>query len=70
MEVVGIFYAYLVYFVAIWYFLWPFGIFCGHLIYLVFFRHDKTDIDDNFISSNSAYICELKKTNRTSTLKN
>jgi hypothetical protein len=25
----------LVYFVAIWYSLWPFGIFCGHLVYFV-----------------------------------
>jgi hypothetical protein len=25
----------LVYFIAIWYILWPFGIFCGHLVYFV-----------------------------------
>jgi hypothetical protein len=25
----------LVYFVAVWYILWPFGIFCGHLAYFV-----------------------------------
>jgi hypothetical protein len=31
---VGIFCAYLVYFVAIWYIPWQFGIFCGHLVYL------------------------------------
>jgi hypothetical protein len=30
---VGIFYVYLVYFTAIGNILWPFGIFCGHLVY-------------------------------------
>jgi hypothetical protein len=33
MEDVGIFYGYLVYFMAIWYSLWPSGIFCGFLVY-------------------------------------
>jgi hypothetical protein len=33
---IGLFYDYLVYFVAIWYILWPFGIFCGHLAYLLY----------------------------------
>jgi hypothetical protein len=26
----------LVYFVAFWYILWPFGIFCGHLVYVFY----------------------------------
>jgi hypothetical protein len=34
-EDVGIFYGHLVYFMAIWYILWPFGIFYGHLVYFV-----------------------------------
>jgi hypothetical protein len=34
MEGVGKFYGHLVYFMAIWYILWPFGIFYGHLVYL------------------------------------
>jgi hypothetical protein len=33
MENAGIFYAYLVYFIAIGNILWPFGIFCGHLVF-------------------------------------
>jgi hypothetical protein len=33
MENVGIFYIHLVYFTAIGNILWPFGIFCGHLVY-------------------------------------
>jgi hypothetical protein len=32
---VDIYYGHLVYFTAIWYILWPFGIFCGHLVYFV-----------------------------------
>jgi hypothetical protein len=31
MKDVGKFYGHFVYFTAIWYSLWPFGIFCGHL---------------------------------------
>jgi hypothetical protein len=31
----SLFYSHLVYFVAIWYILWPFGIFCGYLVYFV-----------------------------------
>jgi hypothetical protein len=34
MEDVGIFYAPLVYFTAIWSSLWPFGIFDGYLVYI------------------------------------
>jgi hypothetical protein len=30
----GIFYDHLEYFMAIWYNLWPFGIVCGHLLYV------------------------------------
>jgi hypothetical protein len=30
---VGIFYDHLVYFMALWNILWPFGIVCGHLLY-------------------------------------
>jgi hypothetical protein len=30
---VGIFNCHLVYFTAIWYILWHFGIFCGHLVF-------------------------------------
>jgi hypothetical protein len=30
---VGIMYDHLEYFMAIWYYLWPFGIVCGHLLY-------------------------------------
>jgi hypothetical protein len=33
MENVDIFYDHLEYFTAIWYYLWPFGIVCGHLVY-------------------------------------
>jgi hypothetical protein len=29
------FYDYLVYFVAVWYILWPFGIFCCRLVYFL-----------------------------------
>jgi hypothetical protein len=35
MEDAGIFYGHLVYFVAIWYILWPLGIFCSHWVYFV-----------------------------------
>jgi hypothetical protein len=31
---VGIIYDYLVYFMVIWYILWPFAIFYGHLVYI------------------------------------
>jgi hypothetical protein len=37
MENVGIFYGHLEYFTAIWYNLWPFGIFCGNLVYFLRF---------------------------------
>jgi hypothetical protein len=33
MEDVGICYVHFVYFAAKWYILWPFGTFCGHLVY-------------------------------------
>jgi hypothetical protein len=33
MEKVGIFYGHLEYIVAMWSILWPFGIYCGHLVY-------------------------------------
>jgi hypothetical protein len=33
MENLGIFYDHLVYFTAIGNMLWPFGVFCGHLVY-------------------------------------
>jgi hypothetical protein len=29
---VGLFYGHLIYFMPIWYILWPFGIFCGNLV--------------------------------------
>jgi hypothetical protein len=32
-KILGIFYDHLVYFMAIWNILWPFGIFCGNLVY-------------------------------------
>jgi hypothetical protein len=35
MENVVIFYEHLKYFTAIWYNLWPFGIVCGHLVYIL-----------------------------------
>jgi hypothetical protein len=35
MEYVGILYGHLVYFMAIWYILWPFGILHGHLVYFM-----------------------------------
>jgi hypothetical protein len=35
MENVGIFYGHLVYFIAIWYTLWPFGILYSHLVYFI-----------------------------------
>jgi hypothetical protein len=31
---IDMFYGTLEYFMAIWYFLWSFGIFCGHLVYI------------------------------------
>jgi hypothetical protein len=34
MEGAGILHAHLVYFMAIWYILWPFGIFYGYLVYI------------------------------------
>jgi hypothetical protein len=34
---VGIFYGHLGYFMVIWYVLWPFGIFCGYLVFLWLF---------------------------------
>jgi hypothetical protein len=42
MEELGLFYGRLVYFTAVWYILWPFGVFCRHLVhifnsYLVYF---------------------------------
>jgi hypothetical protein len=37
MENLGIFNARLVYFTAIGNILWPFGIFCGHLVYISLF---------------------------------
>jgi hypothetical protein len=33
MDDVCIFYSHLVNFMAIWYMLWPFSLFCGHLVY-------------------------------------
>jgi uncharacterized protein YhhL (DUF1145 family) len=36
MENLGIFYGHLVYFTAIGNILWPFGIFCRHLVYVLF----------------------------------
>jgi hypothetical protein len=33
---VGIFYDHLLYIKAIWYYLWPFGIVCGHLLFFSF----------------------------------
>jgi hypothetical protein len=38
MEDVGILYGHLVYFVTIWYILWPFGIFCGQFEYFMAIR--------------------------------
>jgi hypothetical protein len=35
MDDAGIFYGHLVNFAAIWYILWPFGQFCGHLVYFM-----------------------------------
>jgi hypothetical protein len=35
MAIFGYFTAILVYFMAIWYILWPFGIFYGHLVYFM-----------------------------------
>jgi hypothetical protein len=35
MEDVALICVHLVYFVAVWYILWPFSIFCGRLVYLV-----------------------------------
>jgi hypothetical protein len=35
MENVDVFYGHLVYFTAIGYILWPFGIFCVHLVFLM-----------------------------------
>jgi hypothetical protein len=35
MEYFGILYGHLIYFMAIWYIMWPFGLFCGHLVYCV-----------------------------------
>jgi hypothetical protein len=32
-----IFYGHLVYFMAVWYILWPFGIFCGRLVHFFLF---------------------------------
>jgi hypothetical protein len=37
MEDVGMFYGHWVYFTAIWYFLWPFSIFYGYLVYFLRF---------------------------------
>jgi hypothetical protein len=45
MEGVGTLYGHLVYFVAIWYNLWPFVIVCGHLVnfpVLVFLDQEKS----------------------------
>jgi hypothetical protein len=43
MENAGIFLGLLEYFTAIWYILWPFGIFYGHLVFLwpfgIFYGH-------------------------------
>jgi hypothetical protein len=36
-EEVGIFYRHLVYFTPHWNILWPFGIFCGKLVYIYLF---------------------------------
>jgi hypothetical protein len=44
------FYGNLVYFVAIWYILWPFGIFCGHLViklpFVSILLHEKSGKPD------------------------
>jgi hypothetical protein len=32
---VYVIHSHLVYFMTIWYILWPFGLFCGHLVYFV-----------------------------------
>jgi hypothetical protein len=39
MEDVGIFYGLLVYFTAIWYILWPFGILVGYWVYFLPFGY-------------------------------
>jgi hypothetical protein len=49
MEDVAIFYGRLVYFVAIWYILWPFDIFYGYLVYFSRFGilyHEKSGNPD------------------------
>jgi hypothetical protein len=49
MEDVGIFYGHMVYFIAIWYILWPLGIFYGYLVYFPRFGmlyHEKSGIPD------------------------
>jgi hypothetical protein len=39
MEYVGLLYVHWVCFTAIWYILWPFGVFCGHLEYFMVTWH-------------------------------
>jgi hypothetical protein len=42
----GIFYGHLVYFMAIWYILWPFGIFYGPLVYFGTLHLDRSGNPD------------------------
>jgi hypothetical protein len=48
MEDVDIFYGHLVYFVAIWYISWPFGIFNGYLEYIFSFWYQEKSGNPGF----------------------
>jgi hypothetical protein len=47
MKDVGIFYGYLIYFTAIRYTLWTFGVFCGNLVYFPRFGMLYVEKSDN-----------------------
>jgi hypothetical protein len=49
MEDDGIFYGQLIYFMVIWYILWPFGIFCVNLVY--FFRFGMLYLEKSGINA-------------------
>jgi hypothetical protein len=66
LEAVGIFYEHLACFTAIWYMLWPFGIFHGYLVHFSHFgmlHQDKSGSPDLDLSNrlHQDCVCHVKK---------
>jgi phosphotransferase system glucose/maltose/N-acetylglucosamine-specific IIC component len=60
-ENVVIFYDHLEYFTAIWYNLWPFGIFCGYLVFFTFWyvwtKKNLATLNDRRLLLDIIYTC-------------